>query len=67
MKTRSIEVYYGYYVGDSQMWDSEYVKIPIDTPKDKMEEVTLKNFSKPKLDFAFKGILCIPPLDNEVN
>lgn len=65
MKTRSIEVYYGYYLGDSQIWDSEYVEIPIDTPDDKIEEVALKDFSIPKLDLAFKGILCIPPLEAE--
>ena len=64
MKKRRIEVYYGYYVGDSQMWDSEYVEIPIDTPEDKIKEVALNNFSKPKQDLAFKGILCIPPLDD---
>ena len=69
MKTRSIEVYYGYYVGDAQMWDTEYVEIPIDTPEDKITEVALKKFSTQQnnMDNVFKGILCIPPKDDEVN
>ncbi len=39
MKTITAEVYYGYYSGDAQMWDTEYVEIPADTPEEQYEEV----------------------------
>jgi hypothetical protein len=44
MKTIEIEVYYGYYLGDAQMWDTAYIFIPADTPEEKYEEVGKKVF-----------------------
>lgn len=39
-----VEVYYGYYLGNTKMWDTEYVEIAADTPEDKIEEVAIHAF-----------------------
>ena len=62
-------MYYGYYLGDSQEWDTDYVKIPGDTPEEKYEEVAKEIFLETMnkmtdghgepLHIAFSGLYCV--------
>ena len=69
MKPITIEMYYGYYLGDHQEWSTDYVTIPGDTPEEKYEEVAkgifletmnkvTDNHGEP-LHIAFCGLLCV--------
>ena len=65
MKTITAEVYYGYYLGDAQMWSTDYVEIPEDTPEDRYEEIAkgvfmeALNANKSDIHLAFCGLYCI--------
>jgi hypothetical protein len=57
-KTRKVEVYYGYYMGESRLWDTSVVEIPADTPEDAVERTAERRFldTNPDVTFAFVGI-----------
>ena len=45
-KTRMIEVYYGFEVGNAKSWDTDYVEIPAETPEGQIEEAATQAFLK---------------------
>jgi len=64
-------MYYGWgYGGDYGTWNTDYVSIPIDTPKDKIEEVAIKTAKSMNVDFegkpdlVFVGVYHIMPLED---
>jgi len=59
MRNRRIEMYYGWYSGDAQFWDTEYVDIPSDTKECNLQQVAIDKFyeENPELSLAFIGIL----------
>ena len=44
MRVIKAEVYYGYYNGDTKMWDTVYVNIPDDTAEKDIERVAVNTF-----------------------
>ena len=67
-KTRSIEMYYGFFLGDTKMWDTIHVDIPASTPPEKVEEVAkaklARMLAKNKDDAAFMGVYCLNEDEN---
>ena len=62
MPRLEVEVYFGYYLGDAQMWDTNYVYLPADTPEDKVKQLALDMFHAkidPDISLAFTGIFHI--------
>ena len=59
MKTRKVEIFYGYYLGDTKMWDTDHIEIP-DIPYDNFdkfcEEIFRDQCTKNQIDIAFCGI-----------
>jgi hypothetical protein len=59
-RTRIVTVYYGHHVGDMKMWETIPVKIPANTPEDKIEEVAcasaLPILGNGELQLAFIGL-----------
>lgn len=70
-KTRLIEMYIGFSNGsDSGSWNTDYVDIPLKTPKKKIESVACMAMEKKLNDesvdnAAFWGIYSIPDPDEE--
>ncbi len=69
MKEKYIEIYIGYI---SHEWETQYVSIPFDTPKEKIEEVATqkgmqKFFNNPHTrdEVAFVGVYYIPDIEEE--
>ena len=69
MKERDVEIYIGYI---SHKWETQYVSIPFDTPKEKVEEVATQKgtalfFNNPYThdEVAFVGIYHIPSMEEE--
>ena len=62
-ETLQIEMYYGIMEGDLGVWHTDYVEIPLTTPKIRMEEVAKKEFlksrEKNKVEICFCGIYSI--------
>jgi len=64
--TRTIEMYYGFYLGDTKMWDTTDVDIPANTPEDQVERVATAKLTRrfernPRMidgDVAFMGVYC---------
>ena len=53
------EVYYGFYSGNSQLWDTLYVYIPAETPESDIESVAVEKFYEEYGDaenVAFTGL-----------
>ena len=44
MRVIKAEVYYGYYEGDTKMWDTMYVTVPDDTAEADIERVAVDTF-----------------------
>ncbi len=53
----TFEIYYGYYLGDCQMWDTEYVD-SASSEKDALEQFDARIHSM-SIDIAFRGIFCV--------
>jgi hypothetical protein len=64
------EAYYGFYQGNLQLWDTDYVKIPQDTPEETwlaaVQDAMLQKIrqTNPDLNVAFTGIACGPIEDD---
>ena len=60
-KGAQIEVYYGYYLGDAQVWDTIIINVPADSdPNDTdnyCEQEALKILNAKGIIVAFTGIL----------
>lgn len=57
-RTRQIEVYYGFFAGDAQIWDTDYVEIPSDTPEEAVDQTAIAAFfaDPPPCGVAFAGV-----------
>lgn len=66
MKVHQVEIYYGYYSGDAQVWDTIYIPVPKKLMKATEEELesyaikqAIKELNASKSEFAFIGVYSI--------
>lgn len=54
---KEVEVYYGYYLGDAQVWDSEHFRIPLEDDNERAIDRFQEEFEEFEHPIAFVGIL----------
>jgi hypothetical protein len=63
-KTRPIEMYVGRVEGNSGVWNTEYVNIPIDTPDDKIDSVATAIGRDEIADYCFVGVYSVRSIED---